>query len=154
MKLISNTFFGKQLTEKYLNGFNNLTYYQRIRSYYDNFLSQPLELWMFVPCDENDNVLEEPKEDNSKYWNKGVDGEFNHNKFIDEKIQYLQAKERVLFEGFKLIENSKLIKIVRQNGDINKSVGFGFSKVKERTIESLVFMDLTLTPNAIKQLKL
>lgn len=26
---------------------------------YANFLKQPLELWMFVPCDENGNVLEQ-----------------------------------------------------------------------------------------------
>lgn len=140
MKLISNTFFGKQLTEKYLNGFNNLTYYQRIRSYYDNFLSQPLELWMFVPCDENGNVLEKP-----------TAGMFGYDYVYNN---YNKAKERVLFDGFELVEYNAFIKIVRQNGDINKSVGLGFSKVKERTIESLVFMDLTLTPNAIKQLKL
>ena len=29
---------------------------------YANFLLQPLELFMFVPCDEEGNVLEEPKE--------------------------------------------------------------------------------------------
>lgn len=28
---------------------------------YANFLKQPLILGMFVPCDENGNVLEEPK---------------------------------------------------------------------------------------------
>jgi len=27
---------------------------------YANFLKQPLELWMFIPCDEDGNVLEEP----------------------------------------------------------------------------------------------
>lgn len=26
---------------------------------YANFLKQPLELWMFVPCDDNGNVLEQ-----------------------------------------------------------------------------------------------
>jgi hypothetical protein len=28
--------------------------------YYANFLKQPLKLEMFVPCDEDSNVLEEP----------------------------------------------------------------------------------------------
>ena len=28
---------------------------------YTNFVSQKPELWMFVPCDEEGNVLEEPK---------------------------------------------------------------------------------------------
>lgn len=27
---------------------------------YAKFLKQPLKLWMFVPCDENGNFLEEP----------------------------------------------------------------------------------------------
>lgn len=27
---------------------------------YAKFLKQPIELWMFVPCDEDGNVLEEP----------------------------------------------------------------------------------------------
>ena len=29
---------------------------------YANFLKQPLELWMFVPCDEDGKVFEEPEE--------------------------------------------------------------------------------------------
>ena len=54
---------------------------------YSKFLKQPLELWMFVPCDDNGNVLKEPIiNDSIKIWT------------------YQQAKERCLFEGFENIE--------------------------------------------------
>jgi hypothetical protein len=49
---------------------------------YANFLKQPLTLGMFVPCDENGNVLEEKKP------------------FQDDYHKFQQAKERVIFEGF------------------------------------------------------
>jgi len=55
---------------------------------YANLLKQPLELWMFVPCDEDGNVLAEPP--------KNVD--INN---VDWQIEYQQAKERCLFEKSK-----------------------------------------------------
>jgi hypothetical protein len=54
MKLISMTDF--VLEQNNFKVFRN----QQILNY-ANFLKQPLELWMFVPCDENGDVLEEPK---------------------------------------------------------------------------------------------
>jgi hypothetical protein len=55
---------------------------------YANFLKQPLELWMFVPCDEEGNVLEEPRPQD------GDDGNWNYQARFN---QYQQAKERCLF---------------------------------------------------------
>ena len=52
---------------------------------YAKFLKQPLKLEMFVPCDEDGNVLEVVP-----YYADGI-----------EKVnEYKKAKERCLFEGF------------------------------------------------------
>ena len=64
---------------------------------YKNFLKQPLTLGMFVPCDEEGNVLEEPI-----YPSKFRTGVYPHSGGVLKKYeikleQYQQAKERVLF---------------------------------------------------------
>ena len=68
---------------------------------YATFLKLPLKLEMFVPCDEDGNVLEEPK----------IEEEYvdEHTTQIFAQYQYDldKAKEKVLFEGFK-IYNYKL----------------------------------------------
>ena len=48
---------------------------------------------MFVPCDDEGNVLEEPKDYEQRLPNMMT--EYN-----DEIYRYKQAKEKVLFEGF------------------------------------------------------
>ena len=65
---------------------------------YATFLKQPLKLEMFVPCDEDGNVLEEPK----------IEEEYvdEHTTQIFAQYQYDldKAKEKVLFEGFKIYD--------------------------------------------------
>ena len=65
---------------------------------YAKFLKQPLKLEMFVPCDEDGNVLEEPK----------IEEEYvdEHTTQIFAQYQYDldKAKEKVLFEGFKIYD--------------------------------------------------
>lgn len=68
---------------------------------YAQFLKQPLELWMLIPCDENNMPLKEPE---------------SYNMYLDLAIApanswtkicklYREAKSRVLFEGFKLLSD-------------------------------------------------
>ena len=61
---------------------------------YAKFLKQPLKLEMFVPCDEDGNILKEPKrwEDYLQYPDS-----FDGNKEWDELYDYQQAKEKILF---------------------------------------------------------
>ena len=70
---------------------------ERIENY-ANFQKQPLKLEMFVPCDEDGNVLEEPK----------IEEEYvdEHTTQIFAQYQYDldKAKEKVLFEGFKIYD--------------------------------------------------
>ena len=63
----------------------------RIIENYAKFLKQPLKLEMFVPCDEDGNVLEEPN---------GIDTAIETGYFHD----YNKARENVLFEGFKIYD--------------------------------------------------
>jgi len=94
MKLIGMTDFVLDQELKLRNNFNYDNRDALVKIFnYANFLKQPLELWMFVPCDEDGNVLEEPFEDN-----------------LYDIQEYQQAKERCLFEGFRFVNNSVVLK--------------------------------------------
>ena len=67
---------------------------------YADFLLKEILKGMFVPCDEFDNILEEPfqehytdctEEQNAKDWLYNLE-------------KYNEAKERVLFKGFKVCD--------------------------------------------------
>ena len=94
---------------------------------YAKFLKQPLKLEMFVPCDENGNVL--PEEHKFLSCTKGY--------------EYGKAKEKVLFEGF-VLEKDELI---------NNGILFWVGKFEgNENIENCISSNLTLTPNAIKRI--
>lgn len=71
---------------------------------YAEFLSQPLTLRMFVPCDENGNVLTDTSP--LDYQREVFKGEFQFKsdlhleRYINLEKEYSKAKSRVLFEGF------------------------------------------------------
>ena len=108
--------------------------YRRLRDNYDALLKQPLQLGFFVPCDENGNVLD--PSDVFKSCEKG--------------FLYGNAKERVLFKGFRLIANSNIPRI--ENGHC---VIF-LEDIAKMKIEDLLqkWEALELTENAIKQIGL
>lgn len=118
---------------------------------YAKFLSQPLTLGMFVPCDLEGKLLAEPK------WS-APDGV----KWDDYVNQYQQAKERVLFEGFEV--NTRYCNDIPFDF-VSKDEFYVFSKdpgkefvINEhtKTIEDLIEFgtDIILTQSAIKQLEL
>jgi hypothetical protein len=110
---------------------------------YANFLKQPLNLGMLVPCDNDENILEEPI-----YTTNHSDGcyckecEEETKRCSNLQNQYQKAKEKVLFEGF---ENSTIdeLKIM-------------FKICKLNIIEDLLNYkeEIQLTENAIKQIGL
>ena len=61
---------------------------------YAKFLSQKPEKWMFVPCDDDGNVLEEKSK---KSYIDYYSGDYQ---------KYKQALDRVIFEGFKMPYNN------------------------------------------------
>ena len=96
--------------------------------FYAKFITQTLELGMFVPCDEDGNVLEEPKE--------------NFGYKLQGKLNYAIAKERCLFEENFSVIDRKTYKIVKLN---NNNIWVSWNKSK--TIEDLIPYNLELTEN-------
>lgn len=110
---------------------------------YAKFLKQPLKLEMFIPCDEDGNVLEYPT-------NISISNDFNFEKAL---LKYVEAKEKVLFEGFTHKDNDFL-----HNGKVyfSSSVDLKNFFIHYPTIEHLqrhfMGIDIILTPNVIKHL--
>ena len=93
------------------------------------FLQQIPTLGMFVPCDEEGNVLEEPD-------SIGVGNEFYYERALD---QYQQAEQRVIFEGWELNQKdiSKLENIICITKDKTQLTFF--------KVENGVFLDNLIT---------
>ncbi len=138
---------GSTIDTEQLDWLNQETYkLDRIRNY-ANFLKQKLELWMFVPCDLNGNVLEET---NCTYIIE---------KCTNSKcVKYQEAKERCLFEGFEYNKQTNQL-----NNKKGLYIHFGqrfceayFEGGTEylEIIEDLVKYNLALTPTAQKQIGL
>jgi hypothetical protein len=130
---------------------------------YKDFLKQILELWMFVPCKLVDGVwvvLEYNPMFNDYEMVKEIalkttteKGSETHNLYITLK-EYQEAKDRVLFEGFKWINGQHI-----SNDDIDiyfDSDGVkaynGFKRTDLCSIEKLVEFKIELTPTAQKQI--
>ena len=137
MKLISMTDF--VLQEKtggqQVNSITSQLYYElRIIKKYADFLKQPLKLEMFVPCDDNGNVLED------------IIGNGMIHNYSEKVTQYEQAKEKVLFDGFDIYSN----------GDLhNAFVTFESNRLEIMNVENLITdfqYSFYLTPNAIKRI--
>ncbi len=137
MKLISMTDF--VLQEKtggqQVNSITSQLYYElRIIKKYADFLKQPLKLEMFVPCDDNGNVLED------------IIGNGMIHNYSEKLKQHEQAKDKVLFDGFDIYSN----------GDLhNAFVTFESSRLEIMNVENLITdfqYSFYLTPNAIKRI--
>jgi len=119
------------------------------------FGKQSLEKWMFVPCDEDGNFLEEPKEkdfytplpdrNGRRVWNT------HQSKFQSELNKYQQAKERCLFDGFEFIsaDDDYPFDLIAMEDKISMHC----ERLNESTIEDLVKYNPELTQTAIKQLE-
>ena len=96
---------------------------------YAKFIKQPLALWMFVPCDEDGNVIPDKE---------------NH--FTRKELDYWeQVEERCLFEGFEM-DNSFV------THKSHNSFFYPISFLHEQTIEGLVKYNLELTTTAQKEI--
>jgi len=150
-----NTFY-EEIEEELLQV--QVNFAKRCRGY-ANFLKRELELGMFIPCDDDGNVLERPN--NWAYFKSyGV----NDLSKRDAKncLKYQKAKEAVLFEGVEIrkdkykqvkrtfIEHKEFrvhLKLEYWNGKIENNL-----TLEGKTIEDLIAYNLNLTDNAIKQI--
>lgn len=128
---------------------------------YANFLKLKLELWMFIPCDKDNDILEEPTE----IYLRRKYGNFWNDYQIEEEKQYQEALDRVIFEGFEfelsdfmdgfcgyLYLNKKHVMdvFVRDNNLI-----FEIDEdVEVKTIEDLTTLGLTIKESAVKKYNL
>ena len=122
---------------------------------YAKFLKQPLKLEMFVPCDEEGNVLEEPK----------IEEEYvdEHTTQIFAQYQYDldKAKEKVLFEGFYIkrgstdVDNMTTYLMHNYFGEIAFKKDWKDEWEFIEDLESLSNLnEIELTENAVKQIRL
>ena len=131
----------------------NPTLFEEIVYNYANFLKQPLTLGMFVPCDDDGNVLEIPKfyytEENIKKL-KGVEVEIALAK-KKEVANYKIAKEKVLFNSFLfdslcLLTSNCALSIIKNTFRIAKIYEdrLPSQEIKVCTIEDLIPYNLDL----------
>lgn len=125
---------------------------------YAEFLKQPLTLGMFVPCDEEGNVLEKP---NYKQYDFSNDEE----KLYKNDLAYFEsAKEKVFFEGFEIGKEREYPKVSNGRlGFIIDEYGFwlcpldSFDGQRIDSIEDLAKLNLSeehlsIKNSAIKQI--
>jgi len=154
--LISNTAFGKKIESKLTLGEIDYKEYFILRCNYDSFLIKPLEKWMFIPCDEDGNVLEEPVI--YERW-LVLKGNYPYSEYANIKCEkFQQAKERCLFEGFEVLNlNERISFLIREDMADYSVITYSFVENKflggKETIESVSCYNLQLTQTAIKQLE-
>ena len=137
MKLISMTDFVLEQGKKPNNSDFRERFFVKVLNY-ANFLKQPLTLGMFVPCDNDGNVLEIPTKENS---NDTID---HDTKLMD----YNDAKSKVLFNGFNSALNSENCQISVINNSFRASIiyerYYPSQQEKVKTIEDLIPYNLDL----------
>jgi len=144
MKLISMTEFVLLNSEIHYTIQSESEFYNVVINY-ANFLSQKLELWMFVPCKLVDGVwvvLEEPFNDgeNDQYYSSAMQ-------------EYQEVKERCLFELESFTKN--IIKSTYWNEyrfTFTNGKYFDFEDDTVYNVERLCELEPTLTQTAQKQL--
>ena len=146
MKLTSMTdFVLKMLNESSPNDFiKSISIIRR----YAELLKQPLTLSMFVPCDDQGNVLEyQPA------FCLALPGSDQYKKHKE----YWKAEKKVLFKGF---ESTRFDGMPPFENRVMRYDYYVLSFVKDmvmfldkkvNTVEDILFMDLELTESAIKQ---
>lgn len=102
---------------------------------YAEFLKTPLNLGMFVPCDEEGEVLTEPDEDNYAFYT---------HKNLSVQEEWQQAKDRVLFEGYQ----------TKGGIAVAKAICATYKVIEDLTHKKIPLVDLVLTATAKKIIKL
>lgn len=156
MKLMSMTDFvlaEKNSTPVVRNfaGFTETSNYEK-HSYsrivkYAEFLSQPLKLEMFVPCDEGGNVMEAPIQMDYFHF-EGRPAKYPQECYEFDLKKFEQAEEKVLFEGCYTFQQGENAIVAHPDK------GAVWITWTDRVVEDLVQHKLILTENALKQIEL
>lgn len=116
-----------------------------------DFGKQILRLGMFVPCDDNSNVLEEPVDDSDR-------GRCEYDllkkiEFDKKSKQYQQAKSKVLFKGWeidKVVNGETHLSGNKYTGLVFDSNGITTANVI-KTIEDTLQRDMSTTEYGMSQ---
>lgn len=107
---------------------------------YAKFLKQPLTLEMFVPCDDDGNILRNPIPEHMNYRDY-----MTTNKYEVLQENYKKAKQKVLFKDL-FIKDDKII--FPMHGYVL------IEMLSLSTIDNLTYKEINLTQSAIKQIGL
>lgn len=104
---------------------------------YLNFLKEPIKLWMFLPCDENDEIMLMP----------GSGPIYTHSK--EYEIKWRESNDKCLFTGF--FDNGTGNAIYHQ---LPHALVIDMTFYKENTVEYLLKSkcEINLSKTAIKEL--
>ena len=113
---------------------------------YAHFLKKHLKLGYFIPCDENDVPLEEPK--HYDLWKKH--GSFTQygESIVYKCNKFYEAKQRVLFEGFEYDKENDWV-------TYNEFARFFVSELQNGKVEDLFKLikdEITLTETSKKEI--
>lgn len=100
---------------------------------YATFLKQPLKLEMFVPCDENGNVLEKPQMRPGRNSFDEEDMDYDAQELYD----YIKAKEKVLFELNSPGAVETMNYHISRNRNIEYLANFGSIKLTQTAIKQI-----------------
>ncbi|AZI32781.1 hypothetical protein [Kaistella carnis] len=111
----------------------DLNYQLRVLHNYKDFLKQPLKLEMFVPCNENGNVLEEPqmRPERNSFCEEDMDYDAR------ELYDYIKAKEKVLFENISNREINYFINHFQKIEDLLQSRGGKNLKLSHNALNAI-----------------
>ncbi|MDV7696270.1 hypothetical protein N6B72_04975 [Chryseobacterium soli] len=119
---------------------------------YATFLKQPLTLGMFVPTDEAGNVLKyHGLYESYKNANFGYTGDNETQRQCNDAKKYFEAKERVLFYGFKFIRDNSYNTILIYETESSIKVELQFRK-SEKDIRLIINDDLIYDCNEAEKL--
>ena len=106
----------------------------RIIENYAKFLKQPLKLEMFVPCDEDGNVLAEPK---IPHTFASENSDLYIEKWKSETEIFNKAKEKVLFENASIREINYFVNHFQTIEDLLQSRGGKTLKLTQTALDSI-----------------
>ena len=98
---------------------------------YAKFLKQPLKLEMFVPCDEDGNILKEPKKEN--YTQEELENSVMGCDYLD----YNKAKEKVLFEYKPQFDLGIIRHHISQGRNIEYLANFGSMQLTKTALNAI-----------------
>jgi len=151
MKLIKMTDYISQkrdFIDKMMNDQDRLTILQCIFKY-SEFLKTPLNLGMFIPCDEKFNILKQPNH-YRRYLSKDylTENPKMSEKWIKECQEYQIAESKILFKNFDFFIEHDGKKCVMTEGFV-----LPFEVLYTMKIEDIVDNDIELTISGINVIK-